>query len=577
MSTIPSRLPVRQGAKLFVRSTNAQTRVNARFGRVGDQLRFMSSSTATQGSVSSFGSKKFAYGLLASVAFFSSVLGYSVGEWRRESGNVKKRVASTWQDVTYGTRADVESAIKDLREALPRNGAVETSPSVLQTYGFSENSYHPSMPHAVVVRPQTTEEVSAIVKIANKYRIPVTPYGGGTSLEGHFSGNSAGSICIDLDGMNKIIRIDEQDADLICQAGARWEDINSTLTDKGIPLFFPLDPGPGATIGGMIGTGCSGTNAVRYGTAKGEWFLNVTVVLPNGEIIKTRRRARKSSAGFDSTKLFIGAEGTLGIVTEATLRLAPLLPTKVALAQFPNVQHAVDAVQEILRSPYGNNIQCVELVDDYTIASINQAGTVDRTYPVKDSLFFKIQGSDDSIKATSKLVQAIVKRHNGSNFQFAATDSEAAALWEARKYALMSVLASDEGSRAWTTDVCVPVSKLPQLVQESKKDLTDSGLKAGIVGHVGDGNFHALVLFHDDAELPKVGEYVHRLVHRALALDGTCTGEHGVGVGKKEYLNDELGPGTVELMRRVKDAIDPNHIMNPGKLYPERQENRKSQ
>ncbi|KAL5529461.1 hypothetical protein ACEPAG_5446 [Sanghuangporus baumii] len=556
--------------------------VASRLGR-RSQRRFLSSSSTSRSGTgnhsagSSYSSSpRFAYGLLASVAFFSGVLGYSLNEWTRRGHHATAEgAASTWEDVTYASHRDVQAAIEELKKVLPREGAVNTDSQVLETYGFSENSYHPSRPHAVVVRPLSTEEVSEIVKVANKYGVPVTPYGAGTSLEGHFSGCSGGSICIDMDGMNKVLRIDEADGDLVCQAGARWEDINLTLQEKGIPLFFPLDPGPGATIGGMIGTGCSGTNAVRYGTAKGEWFLNVTVVLPNGEIVKTRRRARKSSAGFDTTKLFIGAEGTLGIVTEATLRLAPVLPTKVALAQFPDVQHAVDAVQDILKSPYGNNIQCVELVDDYTISTINKSGAVDRTYPVRDSLFFKIQGSDDSIKAAAKLIQGIVKRHIGSNFTYASTQEEASALWEARKYALMSVIAAEEGSRAWTTDVCVPVSKLPQLVQETKEDIHESGLKAGVIGHVGDGNFHALILFHNDEELQKVSECVHRLVHRAIALDGTCTGEHGVGVGKKEYLNDELGTGTVELMRRVKDAIDPKHIMNPGKLYPDKYDNPK--
>ncbi|KAL5532904.1 DLD1_1 [Sanghuangporus sanghuang] len=563
---------VRYDKKDVLREGKRLPEVASRLGR-RSQRRFLSSSSTSRSSTgnhpagSSFGSSpRFAYGLLASVAFFSGVLGYSLNEWTRRGRRASAEgAASTWEDVTYASHRDVQAAIEELRKVLPREGAVNTDSQVLETYGFSENSYHPSRPHAVVVRPLSTEEVSEIVKIANKYGVPVTPYGAGTSLEGHFSGCSGGSICIDMDGMNKILRIDEADGDLVCQAGARWEDINLMLKAEGIPLFFPLDPGPGATIGGMIGTGCSGTNAVRYGTAKGEWFLNVTVVLPNGEIVKTRRRARKSSAGFDTTKLFIGAEGTLGIVTEATLRLAPVLPTKVALAQFPNVQHAVDAVQEILKSPYGNNIQCVELVDDYTISTINKSGAVDRTYPVRDSLFFKIQGSDDSIKATAKLIQGIVKRHSGSNFTYASTQEEASALWEARKYALMSVIAAEEGSRAWTTDVCVPVSKLPQLVQETKEDIHESGLKAGIIGHVGDGNFHALILFHNDEELQKVSECVHRLVHRAIALDGTCTGEHGVGVGKKEYLDGELGTGTVELMRRVKDAIDPKHIMNPGK------------
>ncbi|KAJ7789392.1 FAD-linked oxidase-like protein [Mycena olivaceomarginata] len=319
----------------------------------------------------------------------------------------------------------------------------------------------------------------------------------------------------------------------------------------------------------MVGTGCSGTNAVRYGTAKAEWFLNLTVVLPSGEVIKTRRRARKSSAGFDATKLFIGAEGTLGIVTEATLRLAPVIPTKVAMAQFPNVERAVNAVQEILNTPYGPHIQCVELLDDRMMNAINNGGLVDRPYPVSDTLFFKIQGDDAAVKLTSKTIQAVVKKHGSSKFEFAATEAEAENLWQNRKYALMSTLAAYPGSRCWSTDVCVPVSRLPQLVSETKKDLADAGLSSTIVGHVGDGNFHALILFRDDKELELVTEAVHRLVYRALALDGTCTGEHGVGVGKKEYLYRELGEGTVDLMKRIKKVVDPYNIMNPGKLYPD--------
>ncbi|THH33889.1 hypothetical protein EUX98_g295 [Antrodiella citrinella] len=386
-----------------------------------------------------------------------------------------------------------------------------------------------------------------------------------------------GSICVDMSGMDQIIEIHADDGDLVCQAGARWEDINQALHDKGIPLFFPLDPGPGATIGGMIGTGCSGTNAVRYGTARGEWFLNVTVVLPNGKVIKTRRRARKSAAGFDTTQLFIGAEGTLGIVTEATLRLAPVIPTKVAVAQFPTVQNAVNAVQEILNSPDGPHIQCVELLDNKMMEAINAAGLVSRPYPVSDSLFLKLQGTDISIKQTAGMVQQVFKKHGSYHFEFAATEEEAAEMWENRKYALMSTIsAGGEGARVWTTDVCVPVSRLPELVYETKKDLESVGLdKTTIVGHVGDGNFHALIVFNSDEQLPKVSDAVHRLVHRAIALDGTCTGEHGIGVGKKEYMYDELSDDTVELMKTIKAAIDPLDIMNPDKLYPDKPADRK--
>ncbi|PFH50696.1 hypothetical protein AMATHDRAFT_75487 [Amanita thiersii Skay4041] len=472
------------------------------------------------------------------------------------------------QGTIYASPQELQAAIQELHKTFPQENSIMTDPEVLKTYGSSENSYLPASPHSVVVRPMTTEDVISIVNIARKYKVPITPISGATSLEGHYSGHPSGSICIDLSGMDKILEINEADLDLTCQAGARWEDINHMLETKGLSLFFPLDPGPGATIGGMIGTGCSGTNAVRYGTARAEWFLNLTVVLPNGEVIKTRRRARKSAAGFDLTKLFIGAEGTLGIVTEATLRLAPRLPTKVAMAQFPNVEHAVNAVQEILNTPYGPHIQCIELLDDRMMDAINTAGIVDRPYPVKDTLFFKIQGDQASIKLTSKVIEGVVKQHQCSKFQFAATDEEADSLWQNRKYALMSSLAAYPGTRSWTTDVCVPVSKLPKLVYETKKDLSNAGLQSTIVGHVGDGNFHALILFKP-YELDEVERAVHRLVERALSLDGTCTGEHGVGIGKKQYLPAELGSNTVKLMWAIKRIVDPLNIMNPGKLYPD--------
>lgn len=469
---------------------------------------------------------------------------------------------------TYGTPQDVTKAIEELRQAFP-GSRVSTDPSVLQLHGSSENSYHPSSPHSVVVQASSTEDVVKIVNISRKYRVPIIPYSGATSLEGHFSGHASGSICLDMSTMDRILEINEADGDLTCQAGARWEDINSTLKEKGIPLFFPLDPGPGATIGGMVGTGCSGTNAVRYGTAKGEWFLSLTVVLPSGKVIKTRRRARKSAAGFDTTKLFIGAEGTLGIITEATLRLAPQVPTKVAMAQFPNVGTAVSAVNDILKTPYGHHIQCAELLDDNMMSAINAAGLVERPYPVQDTLFFKIQGSPESIVETSKAIQEIANKHGSSHFEFASTDEEAQEIWQNRKYALMSTLGAHLGTKCWTTDVCVPTSKLPQLVYETKADLAKADLKSTIVGHVGDGNFHALILFSNEKELEAVSAAVHRLIHRAIAMDGTCSGEHGVGIGKTEYLVEELGEGTVELMKTIKRAVDPLNLFNPGKLYPQ--------
>ncbi|KAJ7221731.1 D-lactate dehydrogenase cytochrome oxidoreductase [Mycena pura] len=474
----------------------------------------------------------------------------------------------------YASPGELQIAIEKLRKTFPEPGRVDTNPDVVKTAGSSPNSYHPASAHSVVVRPKSTEDVVKIVNIAREFKVPITAYSGATSLEGHFSGYPSGSICLDISGMDKILHINEEDSDLVCQAGTRWEDINQTLKEKGIPLFFPLDPGPGATIGGMMGTGCSGSPSICplsfYSIdSPALQLMRSDTVLPNGEVIKTRRRSRKSSAGWDATKLFIGAEGTLGIVTEATLRLAPSIPTKVAMAQFSDVKQAVSAVQEILNTSYGSHVQCVELLDDRMMEAINNGGLIDRPYPVQDTLFFKLQGDDAAIKLTSKTIEALVKKHGSSKFEFAATDEEAENLWQNRKYALMSTMAAYPDAKCWTTDVCVPVSRLPQLVLETKKDLADAGLSSTIVGHVGDGNFHALILFHDDKELELVSQAVHRLVHRALAMDGTCTGEHGVGVGKKEYLKEELGEGTVALMKQVKKVVDPYNIMNPGKLYPD--------
>ncbi|KAG8986504.1 hypothetical protein FRB90_003967 [Tulasnella sp. 427] len=386
----------------------------------------------------------------------------------------------------YGTIDDFKAAIAELKAALPGD-KVSTDPDVVKDHGFSTNSYHPAIAHSVVIFPESTEDVVAVMKVATSYRMPVVAYSGGTSLEGHFSGIDGGCICVDMSGMHKIIELHEDDADVVVQSGIGWEELNAQLKDMNYPYFFPLDPGPGATIGGMVGTGCSGTNAVKYGTAKSHWFINLTVVLPNGEVIKTRSRARKSSAGFDLTKIFIGAEGTLGIVTEATLRLAPLVPTTVAVAQFPDVRKAASAVQEVLTSTAGDSIQCVELVDDHFMKATNLFGQSHRKYLEKDSLFFKIQGSPTTQKENAKIIQGIVKKHGGLTFELARTKDEAEELWHDRKVALWSGMALVPGSRAWSTDVCVPVSRLPDLVYETKKDLAEHNIVSTIVGHVGDG------------------------------------------------------------------------------------------
>ncbi|KAF8452613.1 FAD-linked oxidase-like protein [Boletus edulis BED1] len=506
------------------------------------------------------------------------LLGYTIGAsasrpFPLASLGLRQQASTEDGEPTYGTPDDFQKAIQELRHAFSDEGHepgdVSTDPDDLRIHGFSENDHHPGAFHTVVVYPRNTEDVVKIVKIATKCRMPVTPFSGGTSLEGNFRGHAVGGICVDMSNMNKILEIHEQDSDIVCQPAVGWMDINETLQQKGIPLFFPLDPGPGATVGGMMSTGCSGTNAVRYGTAKGEWFLNATVVLPSGEVIKTRQRARKSSAGFDVTKLFIGAEGTLGIVTEVTIRLAPVLPTTVAVVPFPNVKQATEAVIDVMNRGVG--IQCVELCDSEFMRSANLFAGSQRTYPESDCLFFKFQGpTQASIQETAQIVKGIVKKHGATGFELAHNDKEAKDLWAARKNALYSGLALLEGARGWSTDVCVPVSRLPDLVYETKQDIQQLGLVTTIVGHVGDGNFHALLLFRNDEELAIVREAVHRMVERAIKMDGTCTGEHGVGIGKREYLYSELGEGTVELMRSIKKTIDPLGLFNPGKLYPDK-------
>ncbi|KAH7341828.1 FAD-linked oxidase-like protein [Rhizoctonia solani] len=492
---------------------------------------------------------------LAGTAIVAGSVGYGVAQEPQHDHRSSYQRRVTELPDKYGSEEDFRRGIEELRSHFTEPGTFSINPDVLHEHGFSVNSYHEGAPHSVVVYPQSTDDVVLIMKVATRYRMPVTPYSGGTNLEGGTRGHPRGGICVDLSEMNKIIQINEADSDLVCQAGTPWMEINAALKEKGIPLFFPLDPSPAATIGGMISTGCSGSeyistfsNAVRYGTAKAEWFLNITVVLPSGEVIKTRRRARKSSAGFDTTKIFIGAEGTLGIITEATLRLAPLLDTSVAVCQFPNVRDATKAVVEIMNK--GVPLQCIELCDDDFMRATNKYGQSERKYPEKDSIYFKFQGSPDTIKRSAGIAKSIAEKHGGSGFSLAASEREAADLWADRKNAHYSGLALRPGAKGWATDVC-------------------GGWRRIDYGHVGDGNFHTLLLFETEKELELVKGVVHRMVERAIALDGTCTGEHGVGVGKKKYLYDELGEGTVELMKSIKMTIDPLNIMNPGKLYPD--------
>ena len=340
----------------------------------------------------------------------------------------------------------------------------------------------------MVLFPQSTEEVSAIMKVCHRRRIPVTAYSGGTSLEGHFAA-TRGGICIDFGRMGKILKLNKGDMDVVVQPAVGWEILNEELAKEN--LFFPPDPGPGAMIGGMVGTGCSGTNSYRYGTMR-EWVLSLTVVLADGTVIKTRQRPRKSSAGYDLTKMFIGSEGTLGLVTEATLKVTSKpISTSVAVASFGSVRQAADCAAKIVGE--GVPIAAIEILDDVQMQCINAAGHTDKIWTEAPTLFFKFAGTPSAVKEQIGIVKALAKTTGSKSFEFAKNATEQAELWSARKEALWSVMAmrESEEDHVWTGDVAVPMSRLADIIEETKEDLSRSGLFAAIVGHVGDGNFHS--------------------------------------------------------------------------------------
>lgn len=344
----------------------------------------------------------------------------------------------------------------------------------------------------IVLYPSTTEEVSKIMKVCHERVIPVTAYSGGTSLEGHYA-PTRGGVCIDFRRMNQVLAVHKEDLDAVVQPAVGWEELNEQLSADG--LFFPPDPGPGAMIGGMVGTGCSGTNAYRYGTMR-EWVASLTVVLADGTVIKTRQRPKKSSAGYDLTRLFIGSEGTLGLVTEATLKLAVKPQSQnVAVASFPSVHHAADCARRVVEQ--GIPVAGLEILDDVQMKCVNASGATRRHWAEAPTLFFKFAGTPNGVKEQIGQVQKLAKAAGGRSFEFARDSNEMQELWSARKDALWSIMAMrrDENDRVWTTDVAVPISRLPDIVEATKKDLVQSGLLAGICGHVGDGNFHGSLPF----------------------------------------------------------------------------------
>ncbi|MBN8508570.1 MAG: FAD-binding protein [Burkholderiales bacterium] len=450
-----------------------------------------------------------------------------------------------------------------MRSALQqRFGArCSTAAAVREQHGRDESPYPVTPPEAVVFC-ESTDEVAAVVRLAAEHGVPVIPYGTGSSLEGHLLAVQGG-ISIDVAGMTRIVHLHPEDLTVTVQAGVTREQLNREIKDTG--LFFPIDPGANASLGGMAATRASGTNAVRYGTMR-ENVLGLTVVTASGEVIRTGTRAKKSSAGYDLTRLFVGSEGTLGVITEVTLKLYPL-PEAVsaAICHFPTIAGAVNATIQTIQ--LGVPIARCELLDVNAVRMVNaQSGLGLRESPM---LLMEFHGSDASVKEQAETVQAIASELGGEDFAWATTPEERTRLWTARHKAYFAGMQANPGCRSVTTDTCVPISRLAEIIEGSVADADATGLPYYIVGHVGDGNFHLAYLVKDgDAAQRALAEGAsQRMVQRALALEGTCTGEHGIGLHKMGFLVDEAGAGTVELMRQVKRALDPKNIMNPGKIF----------
>ena len=455
--------------------------------------------------------------------------------------------------------AEAEPRFVDKLRQLLGNDRVSVSQAIREAHGRGE-AFYPSAPPAVVVFPETTEEVASVVEAAAAEGLPIIPFGTGTSLEGHVAALKGG-VSIDTSRMDKVLRLSVDDLDVTVQPGVTRKALNHHLKDSG--LFFPIDPGADASIGGMTATRASGTNAVRYGTMR-EAVLSLTVVLADGRVIRTARRARKSAAGYDLTRLFVGSEGTLGVITEITLRLHGM-PEAIssAVSPFETLEGAVRTVVETIQM--GVPVARIELLDEVQMRGCNGYSNLD--YPERPTLFFEFHGTEAGVQEQAETVRDIAAENGGGDFQWATRPEDRTRLWEARHNAYYAAKSLKPGADAAATDVCVPISRLTECILETKKDLEESQLMGPIVGHAGDGNFHLTMLFDskDPAELKRVKAFTHRLALRAIAMDGTCTGEHGVGYGKMPFLAAEHGEA-LDVMRSIKRALDPDNLMNPGKV-----------
>ncbi|KAK8061248.1 hypothetical protein PG994_007614 [Apiospora phragmitis] len=438
----------------------------------------------------------------------------------------------------YASLDEMEAALREIRREIGgEEDIISIEPDDLHAHGYSEwSSSNPDGLPVAVAYPGLL-----------------------SSLEGNFSA-PYGGISVDFAYMDQIIQFNKDDMDIVVQPSIGWQDLNDQLAR--------MESGPIAKIGGMVGTNCSGTNAVKYGTMK-DWVINLTVVLADGTVIKTRRRPRKSSAGYNLNGLFVGSEGTLGLVTEATLKLA-VVPEdlSVAVVTFPTIRDAAAAAAQVMQT--GVPVAAMEIMDEVQMKVVNLGGaTAPRVWKEMPTLFFKFSGTKASVKEHIGLVQNITKCHKGGNFEFAKDQNEQKLLWSARKESLWSMLSlRKEGQEVWSTDVAVPFSRLADIIEVSKKEMDELGLFASILGHIGDGNFHESIIYNrqDKEEREKVEVCVKNMVKRALDMEGTCTGEHSIGWGKKDSLLLEVGPETLAVMRQIKQALDPQWIMNPGKI-----------
>jgi len=454
-----------------------------------------------------------------------------------------------------------DALLARLRDLL--GDRVSTGAAVREHHSRGESHHHAVLPDAVVF-PSSTEDVQALVAACAAHRVPMTAFGAGSSLEGHVIPLRRG-VSVDLTRMTRILRLSVEDLDVTVEAGVTRKQLERHLQSTG--LFFPLDPGADATIGGMASTRASGTTAVRYGTMR-ELVLGLTAVIADGRIVRTGSRARKSSAGYDLTRLFVGSEGTLGIITEVTLRLHGR-PEAVAAATcwFESIEAAVAAVITIVQ--LGIPVARIELLDEVQMEAVRRHSRLDN--PAAPTLFFEFHGlSDANVEEQALAVGAIAGEHGGHDFARATSPEARATLWQARHDAYYAALAMRPGARGWTTDVCVPISRLAECIRETKHDLGSSHLSGPLVGHVGDGNFHLIMPVDPDSEadLAEAERITDRLVERALAMGGTCSGEHGVGLGKMRFLEAEHGRPALDVMRAIKHALDPHDLMNPGKILP---------